>query len=76
MPKNLYVIQTTGGLTYYVEAGTSREAEQRARSPAVARAVVTTLMAELSNIKSVELHRGPAHTAHRKLVFDEQFFTQ
>ena len=74
MLQNLYAIRTIGGLTYYVEASTRHEAEQRAHSSALARELLQALLSELSNIQSIEIHRGPAHTARRGLVFEDKFF--
>ena len=74
MRQNLYAIRTIGGPTYYVEASTRHEAEQRAHSSAVARELFQSLLNELSSIQSIELHRGPAHTARRGLVFEDEFF--
>lgn len=74
MLQNLYAIRTIGGLTYYVEAISRHEAEQRALSPIVAQVIYQTLLTELTRIQSVELHRGPAHTASRKLVFEDRLF--
>ena len=75
MRQNLYTIRTTGGLTYFIEATSRHEAEQRALSPIVAKAIYQTILTELTNIQSIELHRGPAHTASRKLVFEDRFFS-
>ena len=72
--RNIYAVRTRKGLVFYVEARNRNEAEQRAQSPAVAREIWRTLLSELSNIQSVELHRGPVHTARRGLVFNDQFF--
>ena len=74
MRTNIYAVHTLKGLVFYVEASSRHEAEQRAQNPAVAKDICRALLNELSNIQSVELHRGPAHTARRGLVFDDEFF--
>ena len=74
MRPNLYTIRTTGGLVFYVEAASRHEAEQRVLHPVLAKAIFQAILAELASIESVELHRGPAHTAFRKLVFEDKLF--
>lgn len=72
--RNIYAVRTRKGLVFYVEARNRNEAEQRALSPAVAKEIFLALLNELSRIQSVELHRGPAHTARSGLIFDDEFF--
>ena len=74
MRQNLYTIRTTGGLVFYIEAANRHEAEQRVLHPILAKAIFQAILNELASIQSIELHRGPAHTAYRKLVFEDQLF--
>ena len=74
MRQNLYTIRTTGGLVFYIEAANRHEAEQRVLHPILAKAIFQAILNELASIQSIELHRGPAHTAYRKLVFEDRLF--
>ena len=70
---NIYTVRTVKGLVFHVQARSRHEAAQRATSPAVTRTILSALADELAQITTVELHRGPAHVAQRKLFFDDAF---
>jgi hypothetical protein len=70
----LYRIRTCAGVTFYLEAHTNSEAEQRAYNPAIAKTLVKMILDALSTVQSVEMHRGPDHLVTGKLVFRDEIF--
>jgi hypothetical protein len=70
----IYTIQTNAGFTFNIEAASREEAEIRAKSPVITRAIAQMLSQALSNIKSVEMHRGPERLAQNKLTFKNEMF--
>lgn len=70
----LYTVRTTSGITFHIEARTLREAEARATHPALTREIARMLRNALSQVQSVEPHRGPVHTMGGKLVFRDEVF--
>ncbi len=70
----LYTVRTRSGITFHIEAGSSREAESRARDPAIARELSRLLREAVTQVDSVEPLRGPTHLLGGKLVFHDDLF--
>lgn len=70
----LYTVRTRSGITFLIEAGSSREADSRARDPVIAREISRLIRESLEQVESVEPHRGPHHLADSKLVFRDHLF--
>ncbi len=70
----LYTVRTRSGITFLIEAGSSREAESRARDPAIARELSRLLREAVTQVECVEPHRGPKHLLGGKMVFYNDLF--
>ena len=70
----LDTVRTASGITLLIEASNSREADSRARAPAIARELSRLIRESISRVESVEPHRGPSHLVGGKLVFRDELF--
>lgn len=70
----LYTVRTRSGITFLIEAGSSREAESRAHDPIITREISRLIRESLSQVESVEPHRGPTHLVGGKMVFRDDVF--
>lgn len=73
MSSYLYTVRTAGGITFHIQAAGDREARERATSPLLARRLAELMIQAVSHVETIQLHRGPRHTA-RYPVFGEEFF--
>lgn len=69
----IYEIKTLSGVTIRIEANSSHQAEQRAKSPRIIREFSRILQLSLNEIASVKPLRGPSHRI-RSLIFTDEFF--
>lgn len=70
----LFTVLTKSGIKFYIEASSRHEAEQRARHPAISRELSLMIIQAVSEVDSVEAHRGPPHRLSEKLVFRNEIF--
>ena len=70
----IYTVRTMSGIKFYVEASNTREAEQRARHPSIVQELTLMMSTAISEVESVEPHRGPSHRLAEKLVFRDNIF--
>lgn len=70
----LYTVRTRSGITFLIEAGSSREAESRARDPAIARELSRLMREAITQVECVEPHRGPTHLMGGRMVFRDELF--
>jgi len=70
----LYTVCTQSGIKFYIEASNIHEAKERARHPAIARELALMISDAISEVESVEPHRGPPHLLAEKLVFRDNIF--
>jgi len=74
--KTIYKIHTSDGISFNVEASNYQEAKQRASSPIITRHIAQMITQAMSNISSIEPHRGPKHLLKAPLFDDEFFLTR
>ena len=70
----IYTVRTKSGIKFYIEANNTREAEQRARHSAIAQELTLMINTAISEVESVEPHRGPSHLLTEKLLFRDDIF--
>lgn len=70
----IYTVLTKSGIKFHIEASNIHEAEQRARHPAIERELALMISTAISDVNSVEPHRGPTHLLAEKLVFRDNIF--
>ena len=70
----IYTVRTKSGIKFHIEASNATEAKQRSRHPAIVRELALMFSGILSDVDSVEWHRGPAHRLNELLVFRDDIF--
>lgn len=73
--KTIYQVRTSDGINFHIEASNYTEAKLRASSPAISKHIALMIQQALSNITSIEPHRGPIHLIKSPL-FDDEFFNK
>ena len=71
MRQSTYIVRTTSGITFQIEASSYAEARLRATDPAIKREIARLILDAVSKIAEVEPSRGPVRG---KLLFDDTFF--
>lgn len=70
----IYTVLTKSGIKFHIKASNIHQAEQRARHPVIARELTLMMSTAVSEVDSVEPHRGPTHLLAEKLVFRDDIF--
>lgn len=70
---SIYTVITRAGISFHIEAANISEARLRAESPLVGKRLAQLMQQAVSDIASVEPHRGPERFLKYPIFSDEVF---
>lgn len=70
---SFYKVRTRDGIYFHIEARNYEEAQLRASSPLIVRHITLMIQQAISQIESIEPHRGPKHLVKGALFEDALF---